>query len=186
MITIRLVLVLILFLLLFTRQKTSRPLYNDKSLPSNVTVSSELATIPDRICSLWCFTRDSKLRNISCPPNHRYAYGLTFQVNRRTSHALICILLSGDISLNPGPNSQHQQPQTQSLKGYPATCLVINARSLKSLHLVSKSLFIPSQPIWCGSHKHGLLKTFITLKFCQLVIQYIGKTVKRATVAVFY
>ena len=135
MITIRLVLVLILFLLLFTRQKTSRPLYNDKSLPSNVTVSSELATIPDRICSLWCFTRDRKLRNISCPPNHCYAYGLTFQVNRRTSHALICILLSGDISLNPGPNSQHQQPQMQSLKGYPATCLVINARSLKSLHV---------------------------------------------------
>ena len=134
-----------------------------------MTISSELATIPDRICSLWCFTRDSKLRNINCPPNHHYAYGLTFQVNSRTSHALICILLSGDISLNPG-----QQPQMQSLKGYPATCLVINARSLKSLHvtnankyaiyLVFKSLFIPSQPIWCGSHKHGLLKTFIKLK----------------------
>ena len=135
MITIILVLVLILFLLLFTRQKTSRALYNDKSLPSNVTISSELATKPDRICSLWCFIHDSKLRYISCPPNHRYAYGLTFQVNCRTSHALICILLSGDISLNSGLNSKHQQPKMQSLKGYPATCLVINARNLKSLHV---------------------------------------------------
>ena len=89
-----------------------------------------------RECALWCFTRDVKLRKLISPSNLRFRYGLWFQVNHCNSHALICLLLAGDISVNPGPTctSTQYQPQKQFLEDYAATCLVINARSLKSLH----------------------------------------------------
>ncbi len=115
--------------MLFTQRKSSQPLYTDKDLPSNVIISSELTILPDRVCLLWCFTRDCKLRNTNSSAYYRY--GLSFQVNHRTSHALICILLSGDICVNPGPINSSHQP----LKQNRAKCIVINAPSLKSLHV---------------------------------------------------
>ena len=83
--------------------KPSQPFYNVTFNSLNVLSNSELANLPDRVCSLWCFTRDVKLRKLNSPPNLRFRYGLWFQVNHSNSHALICILLAGDISVNPGP-----------------------------------------------------------------------------------
>jgi hypothetical protein len=49
----------------------------------------------------WVATRDIKLRKLNLSTNYRY--GLDLQINRKNSHTIICILLAGDIAINPGP-----------------------------------------------------------------------------------
>lgn len=87
---------------------------------SQVIISSELTSIPNKFSFVWTSTRDKILRKSTIPtsPNHRY--GLQFNITNQNVHLLICILLAGDIATNPGPCS--------------ARCLVVNARSLVSIH----------------------------------------------------
>ena len=60
------------------------------------------------------------------------------QPQESTCIYLHIILLAGDICVNPGPNSNmrnvQNQPRQQHRKDFPINCLVVNARSLKSLH----------------------------------------------------
>ena len=62
------------------------------------------------------------MRKFNLPKYHRYAYGIELRTSKFSSHALICILLSGDIATNPGPNTV---PSTGLI------VLYVNARSIK-------------------------------------------------------
>jgi hypothetical protein len=61
------------------------------------------------------------LRKFNLPKSHRY--GIELRTSKFSSHALICILLSGDIATNPGPNTA---PSTG------LNVLYLNARSIKA------------------------------------------------------
>jgi hypothetical protein len=50
---------------------------------------------------LGFYTRYIKLRKLNL--STKYRYGLDLQTNRKNSHTIICILLAGDIAINPGP-----------------------------------------------------------------------------------
>jgi hypothetical protein len=69
----------------------------------DILISSELAILPDKLCFIWASTRDRKLRKFALPDKHRY--GLEFHISRKCSHAVLLILLAGDIATNPGPTT---------------------------------------------------------------------------------
>ena len=90
-------------------------------------IGAGIASLPDKLCSIWCFTQDVRLRRINLPPNHRYG----LQDNPNNFYDVIsALLLSEDISVNPGPQrarsraspilSIGKKGQCQSV-----TCLVI-------------------------------------------------------------
>ena len=87
----------------------------------NITISPNLAILPDKLCFVWISTRDTNLRKFNLPKYHRY--GIELRTTKFSSHALICILLSGDIATNPGPNTA---PSTG------LNVLYLNARSIKA------------------------------------------------------
>ena len=60
------------------------------------------------------------MRKSTIPTSSNHRYGLQFNITNQNVHLLICILLAGDIATTPGPCS--------------ARCLVVNARSLVSIH----------------------------------------------------
>ncbi|CAB3983304.1 Hypothetical predicted protein [Paramuricea clavata] len=95
----------------------------DRSTSTNISIASELARIPDRLCFLWTSTRDNILQKSNYPS--KYQYGLELQVKHKNLHLLLCILLAGDVATNPGPTSD-----SQSRDGF--KILYLNARSLKA------------------------------------------------------
>jgi hypothetical protein len=102
--------------------------------------------IPDKLCLLWTSTRDNILRKSNYPC--KYRYGLELEIKDKNLHLLLCILLAGDIATNPGPcrtisfsSESHHEPKNRESKGLPATCLVLNARSLKSQHVLDGKKF---------------------------------------------
>ena len=112
--------------IIFWLSKKSKPKlvhFEDCSTSTNISIASELARIPDVLCSLRTLTRDNILRKSNYPCKHRY--GLEFQVKHKNLHLLLCILLAGDVAINPGPISNLQT--MNSLK-----ILYLNARSLKA------------------------------------------------------
>ena len=111
---------------------SSLPRQNSYDASPRVLICPGLVVIPERVCNLWIWTRDKKLHDLNLPPNHRSKLGLHLA---RSSHSLISLLLSGDICVNPGPdNPRHKQSSPR--KEQSATCLVINAQSLKSVNNV--------------------------------------------------
>ena len=86
---------------------------------NNVLISSELSSIPDRLCCIWMSTRDAVLRKRSLSFNYRY--GLQFEIKNKYQHLLLIILLSGDVATNPGPTNE-KNPR----------CLSFNAQSIRS------------------------------------------------------
>ena len=60
-----------------------------------------IASLPDNLCSIWCFTEDVRLRRLNLPPSH--CYGLQDNPNHFFFVVISALLLSGDISVNPGP-----------------------------------------------------------------------------------
>ena len=105
------------------RSKPERVRFEDRSTSTNISIASELARIPDRLCFLWISTRDNILRKSNYPCKHQY--GLELQVKHKNLHLLLCILLAGDVATNPGPTSD-----SQSTDGF--KILYLNARSLKA------------------------------------------------------
>ncbi len=101
--------------------KRSKPVVstNKNAIKDNVFISSELAILPDKMSFIWASTLDRKLRKFNLPK--KYRYGLDFNVTRKCFHVVLLILLADDIATNPGPNSKIR-------------CLVLNARSFKSIH----------------------------------------------------
>ena len=75
--------------------------YDNRNDTSSCTVGSELAILPWKTCYRWCHTRDKKLRNLIFPPCH--CFGLMLQLDYSNLHIFLCLLLSGDICVNPGP-----------------------------------------------------------------------------------
>ena len=94
----------------------------DTSSPlGNITISPNLAIFPNKLCFVWISTRDTNLRNLNLSKYHRY--GIELLTTKFSSHALICILVSGDIATNPGPNTA---PSTA------LNVLYLNARSIEA------------------------------------------------------
>ncbi len=120
-----------LFLWLATRSKTVLAQLNTVRIPGKGAISAELLSIPEKSSRIWISTRDKSLRKPSFPTNHRY--GLQFNIKDNQAHVFLCILLAGDVAINPGPTrrNNHQQNGSRSVL---ARCLVINARSLISSH----------------------------------------------------
>ena len=120
--------------------------YDNQNDASSSTVGPDLSILPKKMCYLWsrehyllllwCLTRDMRLRNSNFPPCHRC--GLILLLNQRNSHIFICLLLAGDICVNPGPvgftRPVKSQTQHRYLQDTFSNCLVVNARILKSLH----------------------------------------------------
>jgi hypothetical protein len=76
----------------------------DTSSPlGNITISPNLAILHDKLCFVWISTRDTNLRKFNLSKYHRY--GIELRTTKFSSHELICILVSGDIATNPGPNT---------------------------------------------------------------------------------
>ena len=107
---------------------------------TSVLIASDLTTISDRLCVLWTSTRDNILRKSNFPCKQRY--GLKFDIQHKKSHLVFLILLAGDIATNPGPTMATQSghlPDIQSTREkvdgkFLTKCLVVNARSLLSVH----------------------------------------------------
>ena len=102
--------------------------YDEKSIFSNFYISSELASMSDRLCLLWTSTHDRVFRKYNFPLKNYHRYGLQF--NNNHSQLFLLILLAGDVALNPGPtiNSNY----TSDLKLNQLNALYLNARSLKA------------------------------------------------------
>ena len=114
-------LILTVIVLLSKRSKPEIVHYDGNANVSNISISSELISIPGRLGLLWTSTRDRVLRKYNLPLNNYHRYGLQFNVNNNYSQFFLFILLAGDIATNPGPSK-------------PVKCVSLNARSLKSLH----------------------------------------------------
>ena len=124
--------ILLLFSILRLSLKTKRALYTGQITSGNIFISSELITLPERLCYVWVSTRDVVLRKYNLPCNSRHRYGLNLQTNRKISHAAILLLLAGDIATNPGPTFKTvNQTQEKSFKKTPLKCLLLNARSFE-------------------------------------------------------
>lgn len=95
------ILFLVAFFWLSTRSKPQLINLEDKTLPWNVSVASELASLPNRLGCLWTSTRDNILRKSTWPLKSNYRYGLQFNTKNNTLHLFLCILLAGDIATNP-------------------------------------------------------------------------------------
>lgn len=134
------ILTFIVIIWLAKRSKPELVRFEEKKPFTSIFIASELTTIPNKLCLLWTSTGDNILRKTSYPCKHRY--GLQLQLNHKNLHLLLYTLLAGDIATNPGPYMTTSsarlsyQPTKQESKGNPATCLVLNARSLKSQHLL--------------------------------------------------
>ena len=63
----------------------------------NYSISSELSSTPDRPSSLRICTRAKIQRKPSLPPTHQYG------LQHKNINLILCILLAGDIAINPGP-----------------------------------------------------------------------------------
>ena len=103
---------------MLARSKPQQIQLNTKATPNadNISISSELTSLSDRLSFVWTSTRDNILRK----PRANHRYGLEFKIKHHTIHLLLYILLAGDIATNPGP--------AMSVK-----CLGLNAQSLTSL-----------------------------------------------------
>ena len=159
--------------------------YDEKSIFSNFYISSELASLSDRLCLLWTSTHDRVFRKYNFPLKNYHRYGLQF--NNNHSQLFLLILLAGDVALNPGPtiNSNH----TSDLKLNQLNALYLNARSL---HAVQK--FIPvkkvkdkNSPPWIdGEVIYHIRKKYAALKkyrktrteYCKRKLRKISQTVK--------
>jgi hypothetical protein len=64
----------------------------DTSSPlGNITISPNLAILPDKLCFVWISTRDTNLRKFKLPKYHRYGIEL------RTSQGRIFIFFKGGV-----------------------------------------------------------------------------------------
>ena len=118
---------------------------------ADAVIGSEIASLPDKLCSIWCFTQDARLRSFNLPLNQRYG----LQDNPNNFYAILALLLSGDICVNPGPEGARSRVRSNLSVGRKGqcrsvTCLVINAQSLKSINKASKNLFTQSRQMLCG------------------------------------
>jgi hypothetical protein len=78
--------------------------------------------------------RDKKLWKIGFFSNINHRYGLQFRILNNYSQVFLCILLSGDIATNPGPNNHFTYQPHTGTRTLSAKCLVIKSRSLVSFH----------------------------------------------------
>ena len=140
---------LIVIVWLATRSTPELSRFKENVTSTNIFIISEIVEISDRLCLLWTLSRDKVLQKYNFPLKYIHRYGLEFNIKNNKAHIFLCILLAGAIATNPDPTAACRapphlpphQPQEQKLKQHPVTCLVINARSLKSQHtLESKKL----------------------------------------------
>ena len=122
---------LLLFSILTLSVKFNRYANNTQITSENILISSELVSLPEKLCYVWVSTCDVVLRKYNLPCKNQYHYGLNLQINCKISHDFMLLLLAGDIATNPGPH-KHINRENQSVK-----CLALNARSLMSSHKIN-------------------------------------------------
>ncbi|CAB4028706.1 Hypothetical predicted protein [Paramuricea clavata] len=89
--------------IIFWLAKRSKPelvRFEVRSTSTNISIASELARIPDRLCFLWISTRDNILRKSNYPCKHQYGLELqslnnSLQRNQESSR----IVMIGDFNL---------------------------------------------------------------------------------------
>ena len=128
------ILILSAIVLLSEKSKPGSVYYDEKTTFSNISISSEFASISDRLCLLWTSTRDRVIRKYNFPLKNYHRYGLQFHIKNNYSQLFLCILLAGDVAINPGPTITSNR--ISDLKSNPLNALYLNARSLKA--------FVPS------------------------------------------
>ena len=96
--------------------------------PDNISISSELTTLSDRLSVTWISMRDKILRKSS---SRHLVQGYGFEFKEKSFHLFLCILLAGDIATNLGP----VVPNSQSI-------LSFNAQSLCSINRRQDGSFI--------------------------------------------
>jgi hypothetical protein len=88
------VLFFLLTLWLSMRSKPEISYLNTKSAPENVLISSELTTLPDKLCFLWTSTRDNMLRRSTMDINLRYiAFNYRLSKSHYTSSSVSYLLV---------------------------------------------------------------------------------------------
>ena len=95
-----------------------------RDLPGNVCISSELALMPFKQCCVWICTRDVIQSKLNMPTKRYHL--MAFGINRKNTHLLLFILLSGDVATNPGPVTRNSNICR------PFSVFYQNVRSLKS------------------------------------------------------
>jgi hypothetical protein len=129
---------LLLFSILKLSVKVNRYANKTQITSENILICSELVNLPEKLCYVWVSTRDVVFRKYNLPCNNQHRYGLHLQITRKISHASILLLLAGDIATYPGPCSPGRPSRINQLCIISSlNCLSINARSLKSSHLVN-------------------------------------------------
>ncbi len=111
--------------------KLKHPSIVTENTSFGVVVNSELTILPEKLSCFWTATRDVRQRKFNYP--RYYLYGLNVDIHRKLSHLFLLILLCGDVATNPGPHSSSNLGIDRMLK-HSFNCLVLNARSLKSIH----------------------------------------------------
>jgi hypothetical protein len=97
-------LILTIIALLSKRSKPEIVRHNENTNVSNISICSELTSIPGRLGLLWTSTRDRVLRKSNLALNNYHRYGLQFNIKNNYSQPFLFILLAGDVATNPGPS----------------------------------------------------------------------------------
>ena len=165
--------ILVVVIWLCTRSKSPIILLNDEAASESVSINSNLTTLPNKLGCICTSTRDNYLRKSSYPCKHRY--GLEFDIKHKSLHLILCILLAGDIALNPGPmtTAPHLLPNdahanSESTRGnitstrndsqHGLDCLYLNSRSLKAFVKTDDNcskvckIDIFQQLVYCGGY----------------------------------
>ncbi len=80
---------LLLFSILKRSVKFNRYANNTQITSENILISSELVSLPEKLCYAWVSTRDVVLRKCNLPCKNQHRYGLNL-------HDFILLLLAGE------------------------------------------------------------------------------------------
>jgi hypothetical protein len=101
---------------------------NKRKLHGNISISSELVIMSEKQFCIWISSRDVIQRKFYMPTKRYHL--VEFKINRKNSHLLLYILLSGDIATNPGPANRN----CKSNLCRPLNVFYQNVRSLESTY----------------------------------------------------
>ena len=82
---------LAVFLWLSTRSKPHLIHLEYRTLPQNISISSELASLPNRLGCLWTSTRDNILRKSTWPSKSNYRYMVCNLILRKIRFIYSCV-----------------------------------------------------------------------------------------------
>lgn len=148
----------VVWLLIFTviawlanRSKPKCTQYEEKKASVNVSIASELSLISKRLCLLWSSTRDNVLRKYNLPLKTAHRYRIQFLIQNNKLHLFLCILLAGDIAVNPGPvipDTNYCLGNTEMMIHFNCRSLLPKVDELRAAFESVKPLFIATTETW--------------------------------------